>query len=186
MRAYHHLRLASLLVIALAGSSAAFANTRHVVLVYDERTSLPGMSVLDASLVRTLTGESPEVIEVYREQMDLSRFGSEAYLLELRNHLSSKYSGRKIDAAVAVMGPSLDFLLRHGAKIFPSAPIVFCGIDRHELGDDPLPPNVTGVLLKRAFHPHGRRARTSSRHDASHSGCRHVGVRHHAPRASEK
>ena len=153
MRAYRHLRLASALVLALVGSSPALADKRHVVLVYDERTTLPGLSVLDASLVRTLTAESPDAIEVYREQMDLSRFGSEAYLLELRNHLSSKYSGRKIDAVVAVMGPSLDFLLRHGAAIFPGAPIVFCGIDRHELGDEPLPPNVTGVLLKRAFHP---------------------------------
>jgi signal transduction histidine kinase len=51
------------------------------------------------------------------------------------------------------MGPSLDFLLSHGDTIFPGAPIVFCGIDRRELGDRVLTPHVRGILVKREFVP---------------------------------
>jgi hypothetical protein len=53
----------------------------------------------------------------------------------------------------AVMSPALDFLLNHENVVFPGTPIVFCGIDRRELGGHALPSRVTGVLLKRAFAP---------------------------------
>src|SRR5262249_24872231 len=53
----------------------------------------------------------------------------------------------------AVLAPALDFLLTNGETIFPGATIVFCGVDKRELGARSLPPNVTGVLLKREFSP---------------------------------
>lgn len=145
------LRLACILLMSSA-ASPAIAATQHVVLLYDERTELPGLAQLDHSLSDTLT-RSGRTIEIYREAMDLSRFGSDAYLRELRDHLRAKYRAKKIDVAVAVMGPALDFLLSHGPEVFPGTPIVFCGVDRTELGDAPLPPNVTGVLLERKFYP---------------------------------
>ena len=85
--------------------------------------------------------------------MDLSRFGSDTYRTLLKNYLREKYADKKIDVAVAVFGPALEFLLNHGDAIFPGTPIVFCGIDRRELGDRSLPPHVRGVLLKREFAP---------------------------------
>ena len=71
----------------------------------------------------------------------------------LRDFLRAKYADKKVDAVVAVFGPALDFLLDHGAEIFPGAAIVFCGIDQAELGDRTLPPHARGVLLKREFSP---------------------------------
>jgi hypothetical protein len=35
------------------------------------------------------------------------------------------------------------------AVIFPRAPIVFCAIDKTELGNRVLPPHVRGILWKR-------------------------------------
>ena len=141
------------MLLWLAAALPAHSETQHVVVLYDERLTLPGLSVLDASLVRALTSGSPSTLEIYQEVMDLSRFGSNAYLLELRDHLRDKYRGRRVDAAVAVMGPALDFLLIHGHEVFPGTPIVFCGIDRRELGSGALPPHVTGVLIAREFAP---------------------------------
>jgi hypothetical protein len=43
---------------ALAGFSPVSAATRHVVLFYDERVELPGLSSLDAEFVRTLQSKS--------------------------------------------------------------------------------------------------------------------------------
>ena len=132
---------------------SAAAATRHVVLLFDERPELPGMAMLEAEFVRTLTSDSADRIEIYREAMDLSRFGSDTYRTHLRDFLRAKYADKKIDAAVAIISPALDFLLKHGAEIFPGAQIVFCGIDRRELGDRLLPSHIAGVFVKRQFSP---------------------------------
>jgi hypothetical protein len=141
------------LLLVLIGVLPAHCRTRQIVLLYDERTTLPGLAAMDASIARTLNSSSAEPIEVYRESMDLSRFGSDTYLLLLQDYLRKKYADKKIDVVVAVMSPALDFLLNHENVVFPGTPIVFCGIDRRELGGRALPSRVTGVLLKRAFAP---------------------------------
>ena len=145
-----------LLTVCLAlivGSLPASSATRHVVMLFDERLEFPGLANLEAEFVRTLTSNSPDRIETYREPMDLSRFDSDAYRTLLKDYLRAKYASKHIDVAVAFFGPALDFLLKHGDAIFPGAPIVFCGVDKEELGDRPLPPHVRGVLLKREFAP---------------------------------
>jgi PAS domain S-box-containing protein len=131
----------------------AFSQTRQIVLLYDERTDLPGLAMLDAGFVRALTSGSPDHVEVYREAMDLSRFDSNAYRNLLRDHLRAKYAGKKIDVAVAVMEPALDFLLSRRDEVFPGTPIVFYGIDKGRIDSRRLPSDVTGVLLKREFSP---------------------------------
>ena len=141
------------LVVWAAGALPASSTTRHVVLLYDERIDLPGLAALDADLVGTLVSNSSDRIEVYREEMDLSRFGSNAYQALLRDFLRAKYANKKIDVVVAILGPALDFLLNNGEAIFPGAPIVFCGVDRREIGDRSLPPHVRGILVKREFAP---------------------------------
>jgi PAS domain S-box-containing protein len=136
-----------------AGTTAAAAD-RHVLLIYDERTSLPGLAAIDAGLVEGVTGGSLEPIEIYREALDLSRFGStEGHRQRFADYLHGKYSTRPLDLVVAVMGPSLTFLLDHGDGLFPGTPIVFCGVDRRDLGDRTLSPRVTGVFLEREFAP---------------------------------
>jgi PAS domain S-box-containing protein len=137
----------------IAAVSSAASEPRRVVLLYDERTDLPGLSILDASLVQSLTSGPAGSVEVFSEAMDLSRFGSDTYLQLLRDHLRAKYAAKKIDAVVAAMGPALDFLLSQGDQVFPGTPIIFCGIDRREIERRALPGHVTGVLLKREFSP---------------------------------
>ena len=141
------------LATSIAGCLPVSAATRQVVLLFDERVELPGLSLLDAELVRTLRSNSTEPIEVYREVMDLSRFGSSSYKTLLRDFLRAKYADKKIDVVVAIMAPALDFLLADGGLIFPGTPIVFCGVDRTQLGTRSLPPNLYGVLIKREFAP---------------------------------
>ncbi len=132
---------------------ATASSSRRVVVLYDERTDLPGLAILDATLVSSLRSGPGGPIDVYREAMDLSRFGSATYLQVLRDYLRAKYAAKKIDLVVAVMGPALEFLVRHGDELFPGAPIVFCGIDKREFGERSLPANVTGVMVEREFAP---------------------------------
>lgn len=141
------------LMAFIATALPASAATRHVVLLFGECPDLPGLMLLQADLVRTLTSNSADRIEIYSETMDLSRFGSNNYQPLLRDFLQEKYADKKIDVVIAILSPALDFLLNYGSVIFPGAPIVFCGIDKTELGNRPLPPHVRGVLLKREFAP---------------------------------
>jgi signal transduction histidine kinase len=141
------------LLLWIAGASPASSATRNVFVLYDERLDLPGLAALDADLVGTLRSKSADHIEVYREAMDLSRFDTSAYKILLRDFLRGKYADKKIDVAVAILGPALDFLLSHGETIFPGTPIVFCGLDKDELRGRSLPSNVHGILVERAFAP---------------------------------
>ena len=86
--------------------------------------------------------------------MDLSRFDWRTLnKTRLRDFLQAKYANKKIDVAVAILPPAFDFLMAYGDLIFPGTPIVFCGVDRAQLGNRDLPPNVRGVLIKREFAP---------------------------------
>ena len=75
----------AIILIWIAGALSAFSQTRHVVLLYDERIDLPGLASLNAGLTRALISGSPDRIEIYREEMDLSRFDSEGYRDLLRD-----------------------------------------------------------------------------------------------------
>ena len=148
------LRLVSIaLAVWIGGVLPASSATRSVVLLFDERVELPGLAALESEFIQTLASNSSDHIETYRETMDNSRFDSDSYQTLLKDFLRKKYANKTIDAVVAIFGPSLEFLLKHGDAIFPGTPIVFCGIDRRELGDRSLPPHVHGVLLKREFAP---------------------------------
>ena len=143
----------TVLATSIAVCSPVSAATRNIVLLYDERVELPGLSLLDAELGHVLRSGSSEPVEIYREPMDLSRFSSSSYKTLLRDFLRAKYADKKIDVAVAIMPPAFDFLLANGDLIFPGTPIVFGGLDRRQLGTRSLPPNVYGVLIKRQFAP---------------------------------
>jgi hypothetical protein len=74
------------------------------------------MAAVEAGFVITLTSNLPDRLEAYHEGMDLSRFGTTAYRIRLRDFLQAKYADKKIDLAVTVMGPALDFLLDYGGN----------------------------------------------------------------------
>jgi len=141
------------LMLWVASALSAYSATQHVVLLFGERPYLPALAALQADLIQTLSSNSEDRIEIYNEAMDLSRFGSNNYQPLLRDFLQMKYADKKIDVAIAILSPALEFLLNYGSVIFPETPIVFCGIDKTELGNRSLPAQVHGILLKREFAP---------------------------------
>ncbi|MGH7927742.1 MAG: PAS domain S-box protein, partial [Candidatus Binatia bacterium] len=71
----------------------------------------------------------------------------------LSDYYRRKYADTRLDLIVAVMEPSLDFLLRHRDTLFSTIPIVFCGVDRFNLPVKAASANITGVLVNRAYGP---------------------------------
>jgi PAS domain S-box-containing protein len=152
MRSFLQVLVTLVAILAAAGPAIA-KNSLRVVILYDERTELPGLALLDAAIDRTLKAESQQPIDVYRISMDLSRSDSPAYRTGLRDFLATKFAGQHVDVVVAVMVQALDFALQYRAGLFPNAPIVFCGLDRRDLEQRGPLIKTTGVLLKRSFAP---------------------------------
>lgn len=135
------------LITWIACPLTAASAPRQVVVIYDERTSLPGLAAMDSSIVGTLTSAGSDAVQIYNESMDLSRFDPATQTQVFRDYLRAKYASKKIDVIIAVLGPSLDFLTKYGDEIFPGVPVVFCGVDAREMGKRALPPRFTGVFL---------------------------------------
>src|SRR5206468_2653966 len=123
----------------------------HVLSAEDKE--FPGLAIVNRSLREAFRSELGADVEFYSESMNLSQFPELGYDGVLRDHLRRKYAGTRLDLIVAVMGPSLDFLLRHGEALFPGIPIVFCGAGPSDLEGKTLRDNVTGALVKRTFAP---------------------------------
>ena len=136
-----------------AGTAVGQESHKRVLLLFDEDTALPGLASLDQSLRSTFSAGLNADIEFLTESMNLSKFNREHYEDVLSSYYLKKYRDRKPDLIVAVMGPSLAFLLRHGDTIFPGIPVVFCGIDPSEIENIRLPPRITGILVRRVFAP---------------------------------
>jgi signal transduction histidine kinase len=152
---------AGLIVLLLAApadrraSAAALGDgpePARVLLMFDEDRALPGLAALEQGLRSTFLAGLGHV-EFYSESLNLSQFDDDGYEERLGSHYREKYRARRPHLIVAVMGPSLRFLLRRGEAAFPGVPVVFCGADAADLGTGPLPDRMTGLLLRRTFAP---------------------------------
>ena len=142
--------LALVLAAALCGGAHA---RRNVLLVFDEDNDLPGLAVINRSVRESLRSGLNDDVEFFSESLNLSQFRNPGHQDALREHFRRKYSGTRLDLIVAVLEPSLDFLLGQGGALFAGVPIVFCGADASDLKDHLPGGNVTGVVLERDFAP---------------------------------
>jgi signal transduction histidine kinase len=125
---------------------------KRVLILHDEdKDSFPGLAQIDRALRESFRDALGRGVEVQSESLALSRLDRPGYDSLVADFYRRKYAVAMPDLIVAVMEPSLDFLLRHGSSLFPGIPIVFCGADAATMKGKVLPPNVTGVLVKRKF-----------------------------------
>jgi signal transduction histidine kinase len=138
---------------AAAQAQSVDQTPKRILILYDEnKDDLPGLARTDSSLREAFRAGLGKV-EIYSESMGLSMSRRPGYDSLLANFYRNKYAGVKPDLIVAVMEPALDFLLRHGGKIFPGIPIVFASIDASSIQGKKLASNITGVLQKRMYAP---------------------------------
>jgi PAS domain S-box-containing protein len=91
----------------------------------------PGESWADselAGLLQTFRQVYPERLPAV-EYLDAKRFPGRDHLVLLKEYLSRKYQGRKVDLVIALDNPALDLLRAYPAELFPDVPVVFGGIN---------------------------------------------------------
>jgi signal transduction histidine kinase len=139
---------------APASSGPTVSAPKRVLVLYDEnKDDFPGLAQIDRSLRESLRAELGRAVEIHVESLGLSRFERPGYDTSVADFYRRKYAASTPDLVVAVMEPSLDFLLRHAQTLFPGVPVVFAGVESSRLEGKALPASVTGILVKRAFAP---------------------------------
>jgi signal transduction histidine kinase len=153
-RRYLPLALLVCLIGALADARpAAGQSHKRVLLLFDEDKALPGLAVLDQTIRSTLGAGLADDVEFFTESMNASQFPAPEYDRVLRDYYAAKYGDRKLDLMIGVMGPAVAFLRRFADQIAPGVPVVFCGADARDLAGGPLPPQMTGLIVRRVFGP---------------------------------
>ena len=134
-------------------SVAAQGQAKRVLLLFDEDKTLPGLSVLDRTLRSTVSDGLEGDVEFFTESLNAAQFPEEDHDLVLRDYYVKKYSSRRLDLIVGVMGPAVKFLLRYADEIAPGVPVVFCGADADDIKGATLPVRMTGLVVRRVFGP---------------------------------
>jgi PAS domain S-box-containing protein len=148
-------RVLSALALVLAtlslcpAASAQSRPPRTVLAVYWSSEDYPTTPIVDGA-IRDLFASRPDAqIDYYAEYLESDRLPDEIASPALRDYISRKFRGRRIDVVLAISSPALQFVLRYRTELFPEAPIVF------SLAGPPPPDtaaaNATGVVYGLAF-----------------------------------
>jgi PAS domain S-box-containing protein len=85
-------------------------------------------------------------VDLYFEYMDTKRYYGERYFKALYDTYREKYRNEHFDAVIVADNDAFNFVRKHYRQLFPSTPIVFCGINNYKdsmiAGHD----NFTGVV----------------------------------------
>src|SRR6185295_16111600 len=116
--------LAAFCVGVLPGCAAAAPSEpqaqppKHILVLYDEDKDLPGLARIDTRLREAFRAALGKGVEIHSESLALSQFDRAGYEAIVADFFQRKYAHRPLDLVVAVMEPSLDFLLRHRDTLF--------------------------------------------------------------------
>ena len=140
---------------------------KTVVAIFAGAETHPSNVDFDHAIREALMA-GPEVrIDYYSEFLERQNIAGDKGR-SLTDYLARKFSGRQIDAVIAVTDASLQFVSANHEQLFPGAPILYAGVSLPpELVNDPKRP-LTGVLVGSAY------AETLKAALALHPATKHV------------
>jgi len=135
--------IAAFALTALATPAAA----RDVVLLYSISERVPAYSAIEDGVRRGFAQrERAAATRIYSESIDELDYPTAEDRSEFASYLTAKYEKHPVDAVIAVSDGALEFLIEHGASVFPGVPIAFTTQDTSPFLDS-LPPGMKGVVM---------------------------------------
>ena len=122
---------------------------KHVLVLYSHEST--SYADLERPLRASLTRDLRYPVDFYTEYLDLIRFPRERHEQEIVGSLQAKYRGRHLDLIVVVGSLAFDFLVARRDELFEGAPILFVSVNAERFRSEPLPPNTTGVSVRRDY-----------------------------------
>jgi PAS domain S-box-containing protein len=140
--------LAAVAMFFVPAARAAYStNVTTSILVVEPGDNRPAFSDYMSRLRQVLTTKLSNHVVVYRENLDLKRFGGDSYRGDLEEWLRNKYHGRKLDIIVASGDTAVDFILKVRPKLWPQASVVVVGTTGMVTTLLAGQTNATGVLV---------------------------------------
>jgi signal transduction histidine kinase len=128
-------------------ATVAPAPTSSVLVFHMARRMSPALLGLDQAFRATLNDAVAGPPTIYAEYLELTEFDDDALIQEqLATYLGAKYIRVKLDLIAVTSSRALRFVLRHRARIFPGAAVVFAAVDREAAASEPVG-DVSGVWL---------------------------------------
>lgn len=135
-----------ILLLFAVVSGQAPEERKNVLMLYWDNKEIPGNISFDQGFLAGMRSEPRSTWEIYNEYLDSSRFPGEHQYQILYDYLRQKYADISIDVVVATPDPSLEFLLKHRAELFPNSPIVFVTVKRPPPETLAAGPGLTGII----------------------------------------
>ncbi len=100
----------------------------HLLLLNSYHQGFRWTDDVTAAVISTMA-RAPRKVELHVEYMDEKRFHSDLLLAALERLFSLKYHEMRPDIIITSDDDALNFVKRHHAELFPSVPVVFCGVN---------------------------------------------------------
>ena len=124
---------------------AAQPPLKRVLIIHGGPEDFPGNFTFDAAIRRSLFSHPAVPIEAYSEFLENETFG-EAADAALSQSIRIKFPGHSLDVVIANTAPTLQFVLRHRADLFPGVPVVFAAAAVPPAVLQGTIPGVTGIV----------------------------------------
>ena len=163
-----HLLRALAACCVVAASTARAAPSIDVLVLFSNDRLVPANIEVDRGLREEIGGRKDRNVHLFTEFLDQPSFSGADYERTVADYLQEKYATRPPQVIVVGGDQALEFLLRHRADLFPSAPVVHLGVAKRTLlAHQPLPGDIVGVAadidapgtiqLALRLHPNTRR-----------------------------
>jgi signal transduction histidine kinase len=137
-----------LLMVMPGNALAADTRARSVLLM--DQSDLRGTFYHDVyrTLQDSINADIPSHVTLYRESLDLTRFGGAAYEQNLHQYIRDKYRDRPIGVIVAIGSSTLALVQRWRDELWPGIPVVFGLVNESDFAQADPPPDSTGGLVR--------------------------------------
>jgi PAS domain S-box-containing protein len=124
-----YILLAILLFTAgIPSSSAQESEGASVLVLSSYHRGDPWTDQVTGGIEAVLEEQAPDT-RLYFEYMDSNRIGERGYYQKLYELYRLKFRGLRFDAVVCIDEDAFNFMLTHHKDLFPSAPVIFCGVN---------------------------------------------------------
>ncbi len=117
-----------LFFLSLCFSYAQATPKKHVLVLNSYHKGLSWTDNIVKGIESIMVYENSD-IELYFEYMDTKRYFNDQYFQKIYELFNQKYEKDRFDIVIATDNDALNFMLKHGEKLFPNTPVVFCGIN---------------------------------------------------------
>ena len=136
-------------VLPAPAADTARQTEKRVVILYSHPHDFPATELTERGIREEFAREGRLAVQLFSEYLDLSRFRDPAQRAALTDLFRQRYAANRIDLLISVDVPATNFLVEHGATLFPGVPVILCSVPeplKDRILASPLGGRVSGVL----------------------------------------